>query len=364
MIPVSIVGDWLYFIYSDDKLGLFNVWKARWTSIVTSAAFQQSPAVQTRSFVALGILAGSDLEDDFMYQILVALKAAFQRADESTTIAIVSMLRCICKLMPALNGVSTNGEPGPSRYPCSLFWLAVALLMSSHAAFYVEANWLLRVALDIMVADKMFDDCPVDIALFNGRDQLDATLVELDEFLRLDFEVNFSIALASIIFKGIRHTLFKDSAETVLRSLVKATLSRYKANTLPAVNGHTPVPCLEVIGYLLALLPVSTKPADYRRLLLDCHIGSEYIPDAQDDDEEDETLTLSIEMLGVNDSSTALLVASFAGTILMNAQGDDVETQILYSLLASIAETYPEVISIVYVPSFDICLIHTADIFV
>ena len=43
-------------------------------SLVTSSAFQLSPAIQTRSFVSLSILATSDVDDDLLYQMLVALK--------------------------------------------------------------------------------------------------------------------------------------------------------------------------------------------------------------------------------------------------------------------------------------------------
>ena len=39
-------------------------------SLVTATAFQQSPAVQTRSFVVLAALAVSEVDDDFFYQIL------------------------------------------------------------------------------------------------------------------------------------------------------------------------------------------------------------------------------------------------------------------------------------------------------
>ena len=111
--------------------GLLNVWRARWMSLITSSAFQLSPAVQTRAFVSLGVLATSDVDDDLLYQMLVAFKTALSQSSENETTSVVSMLRCIRNVVPAL--------PRYSRYLCQLFWLAVALLQSSHLVLYVEA---------------------------------------------------------------------------------------------------------------------------------------------------------------------------------------------------------------------------------
>jgi hypothetical protein len=86
-------------------------------SLVTSTAFQQSPAVQTRSFVVLAALAVRQVDDDFLYQILVAFRTALAKANETNTIVIVSMLRCLCRIVPAVAETS--------RYVCSHFWLAV-----------------------------------------------------------------------------------------------------------------------------------------------------------------------------------------------------------------------------------------------
>ena len=116
---------------TDLSSGLLNVWRARWMSLVTSSAFQLSPAVQTRAFVSLGILATSDVDDDLLYQMLVAFKTALSQSHESDTTSVVSMLRCIFRVVPAL--------PINSRYLPQIFWLAVALLQSSHMGIYVEA---------------------------------------------------------------------------------------------------------------------------------------------------------------------------------------------------------------------------------
>ena len=61
-------------------------------SLVTATAVQVSPAVQARAFIVLGALATSDVDDDFFYQMLVALKTALSQFNDADTLAVVSML--------------------------------------------------------------------------------------------------------------------------------------------------------------------------------------------------------------------------------------------------------------------------------
>ncbi|CAA7259350.1 unnamed protein product [Cyclocybe aegerita] len=327
---------------SAGTIGLLNVWRARWMSLVTSTAFQQSAAVQTRSFVVLGALAVDAVDDDFLYQILVAFRSALLKANESNTMAIVSMLRCMCKIVPAI--VET------SRYVGVLFWLGVALLQASHLGFYIEATCLLRVTLESIEQSGAFKETSVQAFLLEQREILEEVTSQLDEMLRISFETSFSFSLASVIFRGMRHSGLKESAEAALRVLLRVTSGAHDANSeIP--NGFKDSPCPEALGYFIALLPVSTTAKSYRRLLKDCHVDDAWVSDAglpEGDDDDTGTPCLTPTILGIHDSNTALLVASFVGTILTTAQGDDAETEILYGLLSSLANSYPEIIAITY----------------
>ncbi|KAG5648702.1 hypothetical protein DXG03_000049 [Asterophora parasitica] len=321
--------------------GLLNVWRARWTSLITSSAFQVSPAVQTRAFIALGTLASSDVDDDFLYQILVAFNTALSNVTNTHTLSVVSMLRCMCQVVPAL--------PKDSRYICLLFWLAVALLQASHPSFYVEASHLLRVTLENIEERGMFQSDSVPTFLLKARAPLEEITSQQDGMMNLSFESSFSFSLASIIFKGMRHG-FKDAAESVLRSLLCVTV-RAEINNDSVPNGFRDSISLDALGYFLALLPVSSTPATYRRLLDDCKIDDAWLPDAGLDVLEDTDANaprISPAFLGVVDSSIALLVTSFTGTMLTTAQGDDAETEILFALLADIACSFPQTVSMTY----------------
>jgi len=321
--------------------GLLNVWRARWMSLVTSTAFQVTPAVQTRSFIALGNLATTNVDDDFLYQILVAFNSALEKANETHTVPVVSMLRCMCKIVPGL----AEG----SRYVPLLFWLAVSLLQASHLAFYVESTQLVRVTLETMEQRCIFKKEGVQSVLLRSRLQLDEITSQLDDILKLSFESNFSFSLASIIFKGIRHTGLKDSAEAVLRSLLSVTVRSQANEDLP--SGFRDSISADALGYFLALLPLSTTRLSYRRLLDDCNIDDAWLPDAgleTINDDQSQSPRIAPVFLGITDSSTALLVTTFVGTMLTTAQGDDVETEMLCSLLSDIAISFPQTIAMAY----------------
>ncbi|RPD66792.1 hypothetical protein L226DRAFT_452976 [Lentinus tigrinus ALCF2SS1-7] len=321
--------------------GLLNVWRARWMSLITSSAFQLSPAVQSRAFVALGVLATSDVDDDLLYQMLVAFKTALSQASETDTTSVVSMLRCITNVVPATNG--------NSRYLAQLFWLAVALLQSSHMALYVEAIRLLQVTVENMADHGLFKERGVTATLLEGRMALEEIACQLDHLLGLSFDSNFSFSLAATIFKGVRHSALRDAAEGALRSLLNITV-RSCVEVEHADDGPGAAMCQEVLGYVLALIPMSTRVHSFRRLLEEANVDPSWLSDEvlMVQSEDDPVYKLPFGLIGYGDSNTALLVTSFVVAMLATAQGDDYESAILYNILSDVADAWPEVIGMTY----------------
>ncbi|EFI27794.1 hypothetical protein CC1G_14717 [Coprinopsis cinerea okayama7 len=323
--------------------GLLNIWRARWMGLVTAAAFQVSPVVQTRAFVVLGALANADVDDDFVYQILVALKTAFSKPPDVNNTAIVSMLRCLCKIIPVLQ----HG----SRYLHMFFWLAVALLQSSHPSYYNEAANLLTISLDALEERGYFRRGSMTHFLLEMRAQLEDQQDLLDDLSFISFEQHFSISLAHVIFKGMRHAFSRDAAEKALRRLLTISAKTHNQFNDRAFNGYSSVLCPDVLGYFLALLPVSTTAASYRRLLKESLVDDAWhqdagLPDVENDDTSAPRVTPPF--LGINDSATALLVAMFAAVAITTAQGDDAETEMWYGLLSDLATSFPDVMALIY----------------
>jgi hypothetical protein len=306
-------------------------------SLVTATAFQQSPAIQTRSFVALAALADSLADDDLLYQIVVAFKSAFGKVNETNTAPITSMLRCMCKIIPVIDGSSYIGV---------LFWLAVALLQGNHVSYYAEALSLLQVTLKAMEEQGLFKHGSVQNVLLEAREPLESVTSQLDDMLKLSFETSFSFSLAAIIFKGMRHSTLKGSAEAALRTLLQVTLA-----THDPTNMSLDLITDEALGYIVALLPVSTTPKKFHGLLKASKLDMVRSEDDAilDDDDDGSAPSVTAELLNIHDSTTALLVASFVESVLSTAQGDDAEAEILYGLLSSLSFLYPDIISTTYV---------------
>ncbi|KAI0638553.1 hypothetical protein C8Q77DRAFT_1047292 [Trametes polyzona] len=321
--------------------GLLNVWRARWMGLITSSSFQLSPAVQSRAFVSLGVLATSDVDDDLLYQMLVAFKTALSQASETDTTAVLSMLRCITNVIPATSSTS--------RYLTQFFWLAVALLQSSHVALYVEAIRLLRITVENMAEHGLFKERGVTATLLEGRAPLEDIACQLDHLLGLSFDTSFSFALAATIFKGVRHSALRDAAEGALRSLLSVTV-RSCVEVEHADDGPGAPVCQDVLGYFLALLPMSTRIHSLKRLMEEANVDQSWLSEEtlMSQDEEDPVFKLPIGLIGFADSNTALLVTSFVTAMLATAQGDDVESAILYNIVSDVADAWPEVIGMTY----------------
>lgn len=305
-------------------------------SLITSSAFQTCPAIQTRAFISLSILAKSDVDDDLLYQILVALRSALESYDDSDTMTVVSMLRCLCKMTP---GLQTK-----SRYLTQLFWLAVALLESSSNAVYIEAVELIQVTVEALAEQGAFKENDVATTLLAGRVALVEAACQIDQMLGISFESNFSFSLATTIFKGLRQPALKEFAEKTLRSVLRVTVQSCASRPHDEEAACSPV-CPEILGYFIALLPISTTSATFRKLLEEAGADAGWFSENVLPLEDDEPMAkVPFALLGISDGVSALFTTSFISSVLATAQGDDSEAEMLYTILSDIANNFPGVI--------------------
>lgn len=305
-------------------------------SLVSSTAFQYSPAVQARAFITLGTLAVSDVDDDLFYQMIVALRKVLSETKQSDpdVCMILSMLRCFAKLVPSL----TVG----SRFFPQLFWLGVALLQTGIMGLFTEAAGLLRVALENMMLQGMFDERGVSSTLLQERVPMEDVSVQLDHMLSLSFDSSFSFSLAAILFKGMQHQNLREAAGGALRSLLRIT-SRCKGG-----EGEMPsndVIYYDALGYFLALIPLSTTPQTFKKLLEDANTNLDPTKEPKSTGRID-LPQIPLTLLGIGDPTAALLSTAFISSVLTTAQIDNDETEILYRILSDIGDKYPEVIAL------------------
>lgn len=333
-------GKWFFELFRRKEvhlqIGLANIWRSRWMGLLTATAFQLSPSIQPRAFVVMGVLASSDVDDDLLYQMLVALRSSMKTADEKDTQCVVSMIHCVCNAVPSL--------PESSRYVGSLFWLAVALLQSSHAPFYVSATRLMCACLRTLLGQGAFKERGFTETLLDYRSNLEDISRQLDQLLGMSFDSDFSFSLAAVMVKGFRRPDYRASATEALRCLLCTA-----AATLPKSEEADAAVHPEILGYFIALLSVSTTPQSYIRLLQDANVGSVWFPKRDGigrfDYDSDQVPRPSFDILGCTDSTSALFSVSFIATILSTAPRDDPEAQVLFSLLKDASQTYPDIVS-------------------
>ncbi|KIO22012.1 hypothetical protein M407DRAFT_28426 [Tulasnella calospora MUT 4182] len=320
--------------------GLANVWRARWVGLVTSTAFQLSAYIQSRAFVVLGTLASSDVDDDLLYQILVAFRTALATSSESDTGAVVSMLRCIRKVVPGL--------PENSRYLAQILWLAIALIQSSYISLFSESAWLLQAALETLHKQGAFDGEEIPTMLLAAREPLEEISSQLDSVLGVSFDGCFSFSLASSIFKGIRQPPTRDAALAVLHTLLKLTARSPIDAGLPEES--RPIGG-DAVGYFLALLPLTRSNTEYKKLLQEAEVGSKWLQETvtsyADTEDEEAVPRIPHDLIGIRNTQEALLVISFVVSMANSAHSEK-EQELLFCLLASMAEIYPDLMALAY----------------
>ncbi|KAG8981934.1 Ras GTPase activating protein ira2 [Tulasnella sp. 425] len=320
--------------------GLANVWRARWVGLVTSTAFQLSPYIQSRAFVVLGTLASSDVDDDLLYQILVAFRTALATSSESDTGAVVSMLRCIRKVVPGL--------PENSRYLAQILWLAIALIQSSYISLFSESAWLLQAALETLNKQGAFNGEEIPAVLLAAREPLEEISSQLDSVLGVSFDGCFSFSLASSIFKGIRQPPTRDAALAVLHTLLNLT-ARSPADA--ALSEEARPIGGDAVGYFLALLPVTRSNAEYKKLLQEAEVGSKWLQETVtsyvDTEDEEAVPRIPHDLIGIRNTQEALMVISFVVSMANSAHSEK-EQELLFCLLASLAGIYPDIMALAY----------------
>lgn len=299
-----------------------NVWRARWMSLVASTAFQFNPAIQPRAFVVLGCLGREEIDDDLLYQILVALRGALAIFNESDPNLVLSIMMCLKNIVESL--------PGDSRYLLQLFWVAVALVQVNHSPTFAMAIELLQAVLRALDADEFFvGDTVVDVLLAAREPMADAAR-QLDHLCGVDFETHFSFAIAGIFMKGVRYSNAKD---TIYQGLTTFLDIECKQTGSDMIESRT-------LGYVAGLLPIAAKNEALRELLrlaglddADVDAGRSYYG--------------VFDRLDIPDNTTALLLISLLAAQLNSADNES-ERLFIYGLLAEAAVAMPEVFALVY----------------
>ncbi|WWC91180.1 uncharacterized protein L201_006121 [Kwoniella dendrophila CBS 6074] len=312
-----------------------NTWRARWMGLVAGTCFQHNPATQPQAFTVLGYLASDEVDDDLVYQILVAMNTTLSHFKESDSVLLISMLRCL--------SVIIKGLLPDSRYASSLFWLAVSVLQLGHIPLFAPALELMNASL------RAVSETTTPHSILRGNDLMDFLLdtrrviteqaKRLDQVSGITFETDITFALVAIVYKGIRHPSTKKPTIETLLLLLKLSAEPARSNgedELMVSSGS--------IAYFIALLSTSTSGSDELKTVFQAA--------GLDIDGNDNKLDLTniaiFDILSIPDNSTALLLVSLVVALLNGSGGTDSEKVVLYRLLADASAEMPEVVAMVY----------------
>ncbi len=233
------------------SVDISNAWRSRWMSLVASTAFQSNPAIQPRAFTVMGCLAREDVDDDLLYQVLVALRNSIGRfMEDNDSEMFIAIVTSLTKMMDKL--------PSASRYGMQLFWLALSLVRLVPLALFNCTALFLDAVLNNIATSGEFKGGRMVPTLLQGRLPLEDAALQLDEIYGIHFNIeNFHFALCASLVKGLTNSVTKTTAVRVLSTFLEIT----SYNAPQEMRFPKDMSCLPYLGLLMsrAMTPDEAK---------------------------------------------------------------------------------------------------------
>jgi neurofibromin 1 len=340
-----------------------NSWRARLTSLVTSTAFQYNPIIQSRAFLLLGCLAdltrtmmsgaaelreqdeapsdndvqpAFEVDDDLLYQILVSLRGSITEwANAGNDAPIISIVTCLSKVVKIL--------PDRSRYLPQLFWLGISMVQYGHVPLFRAGAELLLATVTSITDRKLPAEAQTDLVTFllDGRLEFREAACRLDDEAGVDFDTNFSFAMAALLAKGLRHPSTKETTAELLQSMLRFSAMDAHGKALSS-DGRI---ATTQLGFFVALLPTATSPEGFGQLLRLAGVAEETCEAATQARRDGGDGGGLFKHLDALDNKIALLVVTLIAALLQHAESD-AERLLLYGFLADSAKDVPAIVSI------------------
>ncbi|KAI8630826.1 GTPase [Xylariaceae sp. FL1651] len=208
------------------SVDLANAWRSRWMSLVASTAFQNNPAIQPRAFTVMGCLAREEIDDDLLYQVLVALRHSITCfGEDDCTDMLIAVVTSLSKMIVKLTSAS--------RYGLQLFWLAISLirLMPTARLFNCATQLLEAVLTNIGSSSELRSEKTASF-LLQGRGTLEEATLPLDDVYGVHFTPdNFHFAVCACLVRGLTDPTTKPSTLRVLSTFLELTTSSISTKT-------------------------------------------------------------------------------------------------------------------------------------
>ncbi|KAI3341615.1 GTPase [Ustulina deusta] len=208
------------------SVDLANAWRSRWMSLVASTAFQNNPAIQPRAFTVMGCLAREEIDDDLLYQVLVALRHSVTRfGEDGSTDMLIAVVTSLSKMIIKLTSAS--------RYGLQLFWLSISLirLMPTTRLFNCATQLLEAVLTNIGISSELRSEKTASF-LLHGRGTLEEATLPLDDVYGVHFTPdNFHFSVCACLVRGLTDPITKPSTLRVVSTFLELTTCSVLAKT-------------------------------------------------------------------------------------------------------------------------------------
>jgi len=307
-------------------------WKSRWMSLITSTAFQYNPALQPRAFVAMGCLARDEVDDDLLYQILVALRNALALYDQTECTYIISIIMCLTNVVENL--------PLDSRYMSPMFWLGMSLIQIGNIPLFQAAINLVKVVLRTLEANDCFVDETIFSYLMKAREPLTDIVNQMDACVGCHFSVNFAFAVSTNLLKGLRHPATKSSTISLLMTFLEIASKSGGGACIGANNTVGK----DLIGLIAPLLPITEK---LKELFWSVGVIDDVYGDIDVNTIDNFNKTPKILDKLSLDEENAILLSTMLATLLQTAEYEN-EQVFIYRFFAELSVALPDVFVMIY----------------
>ena len=233
---------------------LANTWRARWTSLVASTAFQSNPAIQSKAFTVMGCLATEDVDDDLLYQVLVSLRKGISRFLEGgDSELLISIITTLTKMV---GNLATN-----SRYVKQLFWLAISLVRLVPLSLFNCAASLLEAVAQVLAVRGAFAHNQMAEVLLQGRSGSGPVLQDIDESYGVRFaHHSFHIAVTVCLLRGLPEPTTRATTVRVFSTFLDITSRSLYTKDISSTDSA-------VLPYILLLGTRATTVEERRAIL-------------------------------------------------------------------------------------------------
>ena len=307
------------------SIDMANIWRARWMSLVASTAFQSNPAIQPRAFAVMGCLAREDIDDDLLYQVLVALRSAISRYQQDNDAEmLVSIITSLTKMMDNL--------PASSRYLLQLFWLAMALCRASSGFIFNCAASLLEAVLRVIAASGEFREGRMTHVLLSGRFPVEEAACAIDDLYGIHFDNDgFHHAATATLCKGLQDS----TTRAIALKAMAAFLEVSAANAGPGGPPRDPRP------YLGFLATRAGTFDDLKEVFWTANMPSY----GEDDKDELALLRSAPPVSSMSDKNLLLLVCLAA--VDFNHSGEQIQIPVI-RYLTQVVQERPDVFALIF----------------